>query len=270
MGILDDAIREHLDLKRRQGADQDELARLEDEAFGPPTRPGDPEFAERGAEGGDVTTAEGERGGENGDEATATDTDLGAFHDQEAGPEAGTATATELEDETSLESDEAFEALDSTAPATDEPAIAPGEPTVAHDTLGSDGESDEIDLDIDLDLEEDVEEAEDAGGGLSLDDEEPAEATETPEAETPEAGTGETEAAAAEPIESLDTVEHHFEDAIDEAEVVEDEPESPAEGSLTEDSDDEDVLEETPEFLRDAPEDDELWFEQGEPKDFDF
>ncbi len=32
----------------------------------------------------------------------------------------------------------------------------------------------------------------------------------------------------------------------------------------------EDVLEETPEFLRDQPEDDELWFEQGEPKDFDF
>ena len=31
-----------------------------------------------------------------------------------------------------------------------------------------------------------------------------------------------------------------------------------------------DVLEETPEFLRDQPEDDELWFEQGEPKDFDF
>nr|MDQ3572129.1 hypothetical protein [Actinomycetota bacterium] len=31
-----------------------------------------------------------------------------------------------------------------------------------------------------------------------------------------------------------------------------------------------DVLEETPEFLRDNPDDDELWFEQGEPKDFDF
>ena len=30
------------------------------------------------------------------------------------------------------------------------------------------------------------------------------------------------------------------------------------------------MLEETPEFLRDAPEDDELWFEQGKPKDFDF
>jgi hypothetical protein len=37
-----------------------------------------------------------------------------------------------------------------------------------------------------------------------------------------------------------------------------------------EEAEDEDVLEETPEFLRDQPEDDELWFEQGEPKDFDF
>ena len=30
------------------------------------------------------------------------------------------------------------------------------------------------------------------------------------------------------------------------------------------------MLADTPEFLRDAPEDDELWFEQGQPKDFDF
>ena len=30
---------------------------------------------------------------------------------------------------------------------------------------------------------------------------------------------------------------------------------------------DDDVSEETPEFLRDNPDDDELWFEQGEPKD---
>src|SRR5687768_15125 len=39
MGILDDAIRDHLDLKRRHGADEPELKKLEDEAFGPPGRP---------------------------------------------------------------------------------------------------------------------------------------------------------------------------------------------------------------------------------------
>ncbi|HVY78872.1 MAG TPA: hypothetical protein VG898_10235, partial [Solirubrobacterales bacterium] len=39
MSILDDAIREHLELKRAHGADESELKRLEDEAFGPPGRP---------------------------------------------------------------------------------------------------------------------------------------------------------------------------------------------------------------------------------------
>ena len=33
---------------------------------------------------------------------------------------------------------------------------------------------------------------------------------------------------------------------------------------------DEDMLEETPEFLQDAPEHDRLWFEQKPPRDFDF
>src|ERR1700710_1639818 len=39
MSILDDAIREHLELKRAHGADDAEVKRLEDEAFGPPQRP---------------------------------------------------------------------------------------------------------------------------------------------------------------------------------------------------------------------------------------
>ncbi|MBA2522842.1 MAG: hypothetical protein H0V25_05870, partial [Solirubrobacterales bacterium] len=46
MGILDDAIRQHLELKRQHGAEGDDLERLEKEAFGPATRPGDPEFAD--------------------------------------------------------------------------------------------------------------------------------------------------------------------------------------------------------------------------------
>ncbi len=44
MGIFDDAIREHLELKRHAGVDEEELKELEDEAFGPPARPGDPDF----------------------------------------------------------------------------------------------------------------------------------------------------------------------------------------------------------------------------------
>src|SRR6516165_3938721 len=38
MGLLDDAIREHLDLKRRRGADPAEIERLEREALGPVRR----------------------------------------------------------------------------------------------------------------------------------------------------------------------------------------------------------------------------------------
>jgi hypothetical protein len=47
MSILDDAIREHLELKRAHGADDSEVKRLEDEAFGPPQRPDEADpFAE--------------------------------------------------------------------------------------------------------------------------------------------------------------------------------------------------------------------------------
>jgi hypothetical protein len=38
MGVLDDAIREHLDLKRQHGAAEDEIAREEAEALGPARR----------------------------------------------------------------------------------------------------------------------------------------------------------------------------------------------------------------------------------------
>ncbi|HEX2232423.1 MAG TPA: hypothetical protein VHG69_03565 [Thermoleophilaceae bacterium] len=42
------------------------------------------------------------------------------------------------------------------------------------------------------------------------------------------------------------------------------EPAAPEEGQ------EEDVLEETPEFLQETPEHDRLWFEQKPPRDFDF
>src|SRR5881398_2363744 len=38
MGLLDDAIREHLDLKRRRGADPTEIERAERDALGPVRR----------------------------------------------------------------------------------------------------------------------------------------------------------------------------------------------------------------------------------------
>ena len=45
----------------------------------------------------------------------------------------------------------------------------------------------------------------------------------------------------------------------------------PAAASESEDDEsDEDLLEETPDFLKDAPDGEDLWFEAGKPKDFDF
>ena len=54
MGVLDDAIREHLDLKRRHGAEEDELRRQEEEALGPARR----EVAPADSEDGDQAQAE--------------------------------------------------------------------------------------------------------------------------------------------------------------------------------------------------------------------
>jgi len=45
MGLLDDAIREHLDLKRRRGADPSEIAKEEADALGPVRRDGGEEPA---------------------------------------------------------------------------------------------------------------------------------------------------------------------------------------------------------------------------------
>jgi hypothetical protein len=47
MGLLDDAIREHLELKRKHGADPEDLARQEQEALGPGRRN---EFAQPAAD----------------------------------------------------------------------------------------------------------------------------------------------------------------------------------------------------------------------------
>jgi hypothetical protein len=54
MGVLDDAIREHLDLKRRHGAGEDEVRRQEEEALGPARR----EVAPADSEDGDQAHAE--------------------------------------------------------------------------------------------------------------------------------------------------------------------------------------------------------------------
>jgi len=145
MGLLDDAIREHLELKRKHGADPDAVARQEKEALGP----GGPraEFAH-------------------------TEYEMEPPDDAAAVPE-------------------------------DDAPAAVGEP--------------------------DPEPA---------DEPEPVSAPPAPPARDPEPWLEET-------------AEHHI-------------PPAPR------DPEDDDVLEETPDFLSETPEHDRLWFEQKPPKDFDW
>ncbi len=188
MGILDDAIREHLELKRSHGATDSELQRMEDEAFGPPTRPGEPDFPESDSGAGQAAN--------------------GAGFPQAAEAGAG------------------------------EPEAPPEEPVP--------GEEEHSPMDEGHIAAEAVEDDQvDAEGETALYDQtgEPAEI----------------------PIESLDTVEHPMPE-----EDVEAEGAGERSGDEGDAGEDEDVLADTPEFLKDAPEDDELWFEQGKPKDFDF
>ncbi len=154
MGVLDDAIREHLELKRRHGASDEEIAQEEAEALGPARR----DFPAQPA----------------------------------AEPE-----ATEAAEE---------------QPVADAPVEPPAEEPTAV--------------------------------------EQPPPAPEPEQAFEPEP--------APEPEPELETRNSKPETQDEQ------EPEEPHERS------DEDVLEETPEFLQDAPEHDRLWFEQKPPRDFDF
>jgi hypothetical protein len=208
MGILDEAIREHLELKRRRGATESELKQLEDEAFGPPTRPGEPDFPETG----------------------------------ESPELSGNGTAAET---TVLESPAAPEAP--IAPPAEQAEVAP-EPRP------------------DIGAEDELE-------SEQSEDEAPIEALETVEHPFPEEIVEPTpppdDVPSGEPLPGEDLGAPEDLDAPPGEGAPSREAESEGEERRDEEGE-EDVLADTPEFLKDAPEDDELWFEQREPKDFDF
>ena len=77
MGLLDDAIREHLDLKRRRGADPSEIAKEETEALGPVRR-------EAAADAGAVADTP---------EASIADDELGPYADDDVAPAASGSSA---------------------------------------------------------------------------------------------------------------------------------------------------------------------------------
>jgi hypothetical protein len=93
MGLLDDAIREHLELKRRHGADPEEVARQEREALGAArrgefvsTEAGEPVAAEESPAVGDEPMAEAEEAVEGGErEAEGGEPAAGAAEPPESG-----------------------------------------------------------------------------------------------------------------------------------------------------------------------------------------
>jgi hypothetical protein len=147
MGVLDDAIREHLDLKRRRGADPDEIERDEREALGPVRR--GPEQQDQAGSDADEDLEYGEQELEepsNGDAESAPA--AGPFDDEaersEAprplvfDDEAATSTREALEpfpaDEEPFPADEPFPAEEPfppdepPPPAAAQPPPAPAEP----------------------------------------------------------------------------------------------------------------------------------------------
>ena len=164
MGALDDAIKEHLELKRRHGANEDELRKQEADALGPGRR---------------------------------------------------------------------------------EPVAEPEDDELTGEPLG------EVEEDIELPL-----------GEPPLEDEPAEEIDPVEDLEPPT------------PPPTPPPVEEPEPDEVPREESLEPPRRAPAATEAAEPSeepeDDEDVLEETPEFLQETPEHDRLWFEQKPPRDFDF
>ncbi len=193
MGLLDEAIREHLELKRRRGADPTEVERLEREALGPVRRIG------QEAPVDDAESAEHVEQGFFGEEIPG-EAELG--HDEPQVYEPGYEFAPGDADE--------YPAEEPAAP--EEPSTYVAEP------------------------ERPVADAPEVHGPARAPEPVPAGGGEPPVYEDP----------------GVETAEYDVE----------------AEHAAKEER--EDVLEETPEFLQDAPDHDRLWFEQRPPRDFDF
>ena len=327
MSILDDAIREHLELKRAHGADEAELKKLEDEAFGPPQRPDEldasaeapTEFLTAPSEVVEEAAAEIEGEGRR----LPNITDL-----QEAPPappEEKEAPAPDAPSEPSVEEQPAGElqlpAEEDQQPVAEEPDEAPAAETPKPDGVHTTEEREAIasqptemfDVQAEMDAvvpppeaespsdeqlldasaseeprltpvepplapaEDEHEDDEDFFSEQRLSDElnqaleapvEPTEEHELPPLPEPPS---EDPVAEAPPLASVTEegtaiydVEEEGEDEYEEEDSGEHNVYEPETGSH------DDVLEDTPDFLEDAPDADDAWFEQRPPKDFDF
>lgn len=195
MGLLDDAIREHLDLKRRHGADPTEVERAEREALGP---------VRRAPESGPGVETAAERA----------------------------SFAYDQEQEEGL-SDEPFEDTP--------PPPGRGRRTAERERDRGDDSPDEPER-----------EARPSRLSRIFGKPEPEVESEYEDEEAPE--------------DAQEARPHRTRDRGDDQTATHDLEE---EHAAPEPTKDDDVLEETPEFLQDTPDHDRLWFEQRPPRDFD-
>jgi hypothetical protein len=257
MGLLDDAIREHLDLKRRRGADPAEVERAEREALGPVRRgPEEPAQAEPSAEQPPAYDQQQEPEwqepfDEPGDRPEPLADESGPGPAVEDDPFAGSAVE---HDPFAAQPDAGFVSK----PEPYEPDAPPAEP----DPLTLEQQPRRRNFLRRKQQPPPAPEPEDYADYLDHDDrfaEPPADADVAPQRTVPpEPNPADLPppARAQSPAESAggETVEYEVEAALE-----------AQRGAETDD-----VLEETPEFLQDTPDHDRLWFEQRPPRDFDF
>ena len=348
MSILDDAIREHLELKRAHGADESELKRLEDEAFGPAERPGEESpFAEAPTEFLGTAVEEATPPPDGGrrmpniadlqepppppaeerptDEPPTGEVPTDAAPAEAEAPEAEAsaepvAPEAPAEPETPADEQPAMEHETIPAPPAEhetprepEPPVSSGPSTEEREAIAEhpteffdvEAELGETDTDaasekpsptdeqlLDSQLNEPrlapVEpiDSEEEDEELEIADEEPSEEYEEDDFFSEQRLSDELNQALEAPV----TDEHEAPPepeplaepqtppppprtdeptAIFDVEAG-DEEESGEHDALEPEDEEEDVLEGTPDFLEDAPDDDDLWFEQRPPKDFDF
>ncbi|HEX8053601.1 MAG TPA: hypothetical protein VF517_11470 [Thermoleophilaceae bacterium] len=215
MGALDDAIREHLELKRRHGATEEEIARKEAEALGPARRGPAAEPAMEPAPGSPEDLP-----------PEAVDPD-GLVE-----PEAVELAEPDAAEPEPVEPQEPVAPLAETEPvgADEEPLATPVEPT------------------IDVPSEP-----------------EPPAALDPAPADPIEADLPPVHDVDRDPLEPPPPVTKAAPGATVEFDTLS----ARRDDDDLADPTDEDVLEETPEFLRETPEHDRLWFEQKPPRDFD-
>jgi hypothetical protein len=153
MGLLDEAIKEHLELKRRHGADPGEVARLEHEALGPARRDpapaamvDEPAVEQEAAEPAAQERHSEDDGGVH-DEATAEERLEAPIHHVESGaaepePAAEPAPAAEVEQPTRQFSLEEVQAASegTAAPAPEQAPTEPESAPPAEDVVPADEE----------------------------------------------------------------------------------------------------------------------------------